>query len=326
MTTSPGAPAAPATQVAHRIDVAAPADAVYRIIANVSLWPLYFPPTVRAERVSGDDAQETVRIWAIAQGGLRSWESHRSLDAAALTVSFAQTRPQAPVAEMSGRWWISETGDGCAVTLDHTYRAIGDDPAAHDLIAAAVDANSLAELARLKHAAELGAGAQGLVFDFADTEEMTCSQEEAYAFINEADLWPQRLPHVARLDLREDGDGLQYMEMDTRSPDGSVHTTVSYRVCEPSHRVVYKQTILPKALQAHNGEWLFATRQDGTVAVTARHQVMLDPVGIASLPMPPASLEAARDAVRQALGANSRATMVAARAFYEAARAGAGDE
>jgi len=304
------------TEVSHTIDVAAPADAVYRIIADVSLWPLYFPPTVRAERIAGGDTDEIIAIWASAEDRLRTWHSHRRLDPGSRTVAFEQTRPQAPVAAMGGAWTIEETPEGCTVVLDHFYRAADDDPEAHALITRAVEGNSLAELGRLKHAAELGERENGLVFEFSDTEEMTCTQEEAYAFIYEAAAWPERLSHVARLDLREDAPGMQRMEMDTRSPDGSLHTTVSFRVCEPGSRIVYKQTILPKALQAHNGEWLFATRPDGTVTITSRHQVMLDPVGLAGLPVPPASVEDAHDAVRQALGANSRATMVAVRSFY----------
>ncbi|MFC8870495.1 aromatase/cyclase [Streptomyces sp. NPDC057148] len=309
------------TRVTHRIDIAAPADTVYRVVSDVSLWPLYFPPTVRAERTQGDDHDEHVRIWAVANQEVRTWESRRRLDRAARRVRFEQTRPSDPVAAMGGQWEVRERGEGaCTVVLDHHYRAVGDDPAALARIAEAVETNSNAELSRLRSAAEGARDEEELLLDFTDTEVIAGSAADVYEFLSDAAKWPERIPHVVRLDLRESGTGLQFMEMDTRSPDGSVHTTVSGRVCTAPHRIVYKQTVLPPALRAHNGEWLLQDVADGTVRVTARHQVLLDPDGIAALPRPPVDLAAARDAVRNSLGSNSRATLARARAYAEARR------
>lgn len=306
------------TEVTHHIEVAAPAEAIYQIIADVSRWPLYFPPTVRAERTSGDDTEERIRIWATANGELRTWESHRVLYPVEYRVEFAQVQPRDPVAEMGGAWTVRPQPDGrCAVVLDHFYRATGDDPAGHERITRAVDTNSRAELQHLRHAAEARDQEPELLLDFSDSLTVTGSVAQAYAFIYEVAAWPERLPHVARLKLTEHVAGLQMMEMDTRSPDGWVHTTVSARVCEPLRRIVYKQTVLPPALRAHNGEWLFEPGPDGTVTVTSRHQVILDLAGIARLPKPPGTTAAARQAVRDALGANSRATLARLGEFVE---------
>ncbi|QIQ01855.1 aromatase/cyclase [Streptomyces liangshanensis] len=303
-------------EVTHRIDVSASAESVHRIVADVGLWPLYFPPTVRAERVSGDDTDERIRIWAVANGRLRTWESRRITDGR--RVRFEQIRPSAPVAALGGEWSVEERGSGrCAVVLDHHYRAVDDDPVQLDLIARAVEHNSVSELAHLKRAAERGESEKELLLDFEDTEIIAGSLEDTYDFLYDVGKWPERVPHVARIELREDTPGLQHMEMDTISPDGSLHTTVSGRVCDPSRRIVYKQTKLPPVLQAHNGEWTFESTQDGSVRVTSRHQVILDPDGIAALPEPPASLDAAKAAVRHALGSNSRATLARARQFVE---------
>jgi hypothetical protein len=102
------------TEVTHRIEVAAPATAVYRIVAEVGLWPLYFPPTVRAERTGGDETDERIRIWALANGELRTWESRRRLDPAGLRIEFAQIEPREPVAAMGGTWRITERPDAAA--------------------------------------------------------------------------------------------------------------------------------------------------------------------------------------------------------------------
>ena len=62
----------------------------------------------------------------------------------------------------------------------------------------------------------------------------------------------ERLPHVARVVLTEDTPGLQFLEMDTRTKDGSTHTTKSVRVCFPDTRIAYKQITLPRAdVRAH---------------------------------------------------------------------------
>ncbi|MCU1470894.1 MAG: cyclase/dehydrase [Glaciihabitans sp.] len=307
------------TEVSHRIDVDAPADAIYRIVADVTQWPLYFPPTVRAERISGDDTDERIRIWALANGELRVWDSHRVLDPAEYRVRFAQAHPRDLVAEMGGAWTVLPGPDGrSTVVLDHFYRATGDDQEILARITSAVDTNSRSELAHLKQSAEGSVDEQGLLLDFSDSLTVNGSLEAAYDFIYAAGEWPERLPHVVRLTVDEAVAGLQVMEMDTRSPDGSVHTTRSGRVCLPPQRIVYKQTVLPPALRAHSGEWHFEPGADGTVTVTSRHQVILDPDGIAKLPNPPATMAAARQAVQHALGTNSRATMDRLRDFVEA--------
>ena len=45
------------------------------------------------------------------------------------------------------------------------------------------------------------------------------SQEEVYEFLYRASEWPQRVPHVDRVDLTEDAPGVQVMAMDTRTAE-----------------------------------------------------------------------------------------------------------
>jgi aromatase len=311
------------THVEHTIDVAAPADTVARIIGDVSSWPLYFPPTVHAERLQAWQEQdggteETIQIWALANGDLRTWTSRRRLSADGRRIDFRQVHSPAPVATMGGTWQLEDTDDGgCRVRLDHHYSAIDDDVEALHLIERAVDTNSRAELAALKASAER-VEQDGVLFTFEDTDLMDGALSQAYAFLRDADLWPHRLPHVARLDLTETPPGLQVMEMDTRSPDGSVHTTRSGRVCFDDQRIVYKQTTLPKGLAAHVGQWTFEELPTGRISVSSRHSVIIDIDALATLPRPPADLADARAAVRHALGSNSRATLAAAREHVRA--------
>lgn len=302
----------------HTVDIAAPARRIYEVIADVTTWPGHFPPTVLAERVAFDGTEERIRIWAIANDRLKSWESIRRLNEDAGTIEFEQARPSHPVAAMGGTWRINERpGGGCRVVLTHHYAAAGDDPEALALIDRAVDNNSKSELAALGRAAERAADQDELSLDFEDSEVIKGSVDAVYDFIYACREWPRRLPHVQRIELTEDEPGLQFMEMDTRSPDGPVHTTASGRVCLPGDRIVYKQTRLPAVMSTHNGEWVFRETGAGAVHVTSRHTVVIDPKAAAQMAKDGTPVPALRKTIRETLGANSMATLRSTKAYVE---------
>lgn len=311
----------------HSVLVAAPAETVYDLVADVSAWPQVFGPTVHVEVLQEAPAgggEQLLRIWAIAGDQVRTWTSRRVLDPAARTITFRQVVPAAPVAAMGGAWRVETTEDGSTrVLLLHDYRAVDDDPAAEELIARAVDGNSRAELTALKSVAELGEARDELHFSFHDSETVNGAAGDVYAFLDRAELWPERLPHVARLDLTEDEPGTQHLDMDTRGPDGSLHNTTSVRVCfEERHTIVYKQLKVPVAMSGHTGRWELETLPDGTVRATSRHTVTLDPEGVRTALGPQATLAEARALVRKALGTNSSITLRHARQYAEETRAG----
>jgi hypothetical protein len=149
---------------------------------------------------------------------------------------------------------------------------------------------------------------------FEDEIPLDGSAEDAYVFIDRSDLWPQRLPHVARVRLLDPQPGVQDMEMETTTADGGTHTTRSIRLCFPSDRIVYKQLVTPELLLGHSGSWHLRKGEDGDVA-TARHTVVINPDAVAKVLGPDRTLADAREFVRGALGANSRTTMAHASAY-----------
>ncbi|RKN11545.1 aromatase/cyclase [Streptomyces radicis] len=308
-------------EVEHGITVAAPAAAVYDLIADVAAWPSVFPPTLHAERVAGDDSDERIRVWATANGAPKSWTSRRRLDREALRVDFRQEVSSHPVAAMGGAWIVEPLpGDRSRVRLLHDYRAVDDAPEHLEWIATAVDRNSRAELAALRDRAELAAAADERTLTFDDALRVDGSAKDVYDFLDQAGRWDERLPHVARVKLTEEAPGLQRLEMDTRSPDGSLHTTVSYRVCFPHHSIVYKQTTLPALMTLHTGRWLLTENPDGSTTAVSRHTVTIAAERITAVLGEGAGLDEARARVRDALGANSRATLGLARAYAEGKR------
>ncbi|MFI6490857.1 aromatase/cyclase [Streptomyces sp. NPDC050564] len=303
-------------EVEHEITVAASAKAVHQLLAEVENWPQMFPPSVHVERFEQDGEHERIRIWATANGAAKTWTSRRRLAPAEGRIEFRQEVSSPPVATMGGTWIVEAEGEErCRVRLLHDYRAVDDDPAALEWITAAVDRNSRAELDALKANAEAAAAGSSPLFSFEDSCRIAGRAQDVFDFINEADLWQERLPHVARVHL-EDEDGLQLLEMDTHSPDGSVHTTKSVRVCLAPHRIHYKQIQVPALMTLHTGQWRFEENADGVLA-TSQHTVAVNEANIAAVLGENATVADARAMVRKALGTNSLSTLAHAKAHIE---------
>ncbi|MFE3147234.1 aromatase/cyclase [Streptomyces sp. NPDC059218] len=311
-------------EVEHEITVGAPAPAVYRLLAEVANWPRIFPPTIHVDQVERSGDEERIRIWATAGDEAKNWTSRRTLDPDGLRITFRQETSAPPVAAMGGAWIIEPLGErNSRVRLLHDYRAVDDDPAGLAWIDNAVDRNSRSELAALRTNVEAAHGAEDLTFSFTDSVTVAGGAKDLFDFVNEAGRWAERLPHVASVRLTEDTPGLQTLEMDTRAKDGSTHTTKSYRVTFPHHRIAYKQVTLPALLTLHTGIWTFEETEDGTVA-SSRHTVTLDPGNIAAVLGPGATTDDARKYVHTALSTNSLATLGHARAYAEGLAAGRG--
>jgi aromatase len=305
-------------EMAHEVTVRAPAAAIYRLIADVENWPRIFPPTVYVRRIERSGQRERIRIWATANGEAKNWTSIRMLDPAELRIEFRQEISTPPVAAMGGAWQIDSISDGeSRVQLLHDYRAVDDDPDNLAWIEEAVDRNSQSELSALKTNAELAVGsADDLALSFEDTVRIDGAVEDVYDFINDAQMWKERLPHVARVSLQERNPGLQILEMDTRTKDGSTHTTKSVRVCFPHSKIVYKQITLPALMTLHTGYWRLEN-DGGEVAATSQHTVMINAANIAKILGADAGVPEAREFVRNALSTNSLATLGHAKAYAE---------
>ncbi|MFG2652918.1 aromatase/cyclase [Streptomyces sp. NPDC048436] len=303
-------------EVEHEITVAAPAKAVYQLLVEVENWPQMFPPSVHVERLEQDGEHERIRIWATANGAAKTWTSIRRLAPDEGRIEFRQEVSSPPVAAMGGAWIVEADGDErCRVRLLHDYRAVDDDADALEWIASAVDRNSHAELAALKVNAEAAAAGSSPLLSFEDTQQIAGRAQDVFDFINEAHLWEERLPHVARVRL-EDEEGLQILEMDTRTTDGSTHTTKSVRVCLAPDRIYYKQTQVPALMTLHTGQWRFEENADGVLA-TSQHTVVINEANIEAVLGADAGVEDARKMVRKALGTNSLSTLAHAKAHIE---------
>lgn len=304
----------------HQVNVAAPAGVVYGLISDAVRWPLFFPPNVHVERLEFDGTSERLRMWAIANGQVKSWTSRRLLDPEQRRVEFRQELPATPVKSMGGTWIVDAVDTGhCRLTLLHDFTVAGDAPDDAAWVERATDTNSRAELANLSRLAERWSQLDDLVLSFEDSVRVNGPAELVYDFLYRVGDWPRLVPHVSRLDLTEDQPGVQVMAMDTVTADGSTHTTESVRVCFPhAGRIVYKQTATPLLMSAHTGEWSVLPDETG-VTVTSQHSVVLRPENIEPVLGPDADVATARRYVREALGRNSTATLNLAKQHAESA-------
>ncbi|MFC5749300.1 aromatase/cyclase [Actinomadura rugatobispora] len=308
-------------EVEHETTVRASAEEVYRLLAEVENWPRLFPPSVHVEYLERGEREERIRIWATANGEAKNWSSRRTLSKESLRIDFWQEVSAPPVAEMSGAWLIEPVGaEETRLRLKHWYRSIDDDPEGLAWIDEAVDRNSREELPALKAALEEAAGDDPLTLSFVDSVQVAGSVKDLYDFVNEADRWRERLPHVSDVKLTEDTPGLQVLRMETLTKDGSAHTTESVRVCFPPGRIVYKQTTLPALMRLHTGYWLFEEGDDGTVTASSQHTVVIRAENITTILGADAGVPEARSFIREALGGNSRATLDLAKEYAEARR------
>ncbi|MFI8952447.1 aromatase/cyclase [Streptomyces sp. NPDC053750] len=303
---------------AHHVDVAAPAGVVYGLIADAASWPWYFPPNIHVEQLEFDGRTERLRMWATANGQVRSWTSSRRLSPSERRITFRQDLPAAPVKSMLGTWAVDAVDTGNSrLTLLHDFTVEGDDPDGVAWVERAVDTNSRSELEHLRRIAESWSRLDELVLTFEDSVRVKGGAELVYDFLYRVADWPERVPHVARLDITEDEPGVQVMSMDTTTADGSTHTTESVRVCFPhAGRIVYKQTVTPALMTAHTGEWSVVPDETG-VTVTSQHSVVLREDAVETVLGPGATVSDARRYVREALGRNSLATLELAKRHAE---------
>jgi len=310
-------------EIEHEIIVHADVTDVYRMLAEVENWPILFPPSVYVDYVERDGNSERIRIWATANGEAKNWTSRRVLDPESRTIKFWQEVSAPPVAEMNGTWILEPIGEKTTrLRLLHEYRAIDDDPASLAWIEKAVDTNSRAELPALKESVEHATRAKELTMSFADTIKVEGAAQDVYDFLNEAQLWSERLPHVAAVSLTEDTPGVQVLRMDTLTKDGSTHTTESVRVCFPHYKIAYKQTTLPALMTLHTGYWLIQQDPDdpAVVQVTSQHTVVINEANITATLGAQADVAKARDYVRAALSGNSTATLGYAKDYAKSRR------
>ncbi|WP_339134493.1 SRPBCC family protein [Streptomyces sp. f51] len=299
----------------HTVPVAAPAGVVYGLLADAPRWPLLLPSCVHAERVDSDRAGDSLRLWQLHHGQVRSALVRRALHPRERSIAFELRDPLLPDAPARGGWNVSPGPAGhCRLTLHQEHHpAPGQAPGT-------LDTQVRAELAAVAEAAERWDRLDELLFSFEDSVYVCGSPEIVYDFLYRIADWADLVPHVEHAEVTEDRPGVQSTVLHTSDPDtGDTVLSRAVRLCFPAAgRIVDKATVTPDLVAAHCGEWYLEPDARG-VRVARTHQVMLREsavqrvLGAGALPVD------ARRHVREQLTRTSTQTLTLARWHAESA-------
>lgn len=261
----------------HEVKVAAGAEEVYRLLADLANWPWIFRSFVHAEVIGQADGFERCGMWTTSDERVEQWVAMRRTDAAALRIDFRPEEPAPPLTLMERSWVVVPLSpQESLVRLEHRYEVEGND--AESLIATTgvIDAIADAETEALRTAAELEPERRVVVNDQVTIGGDTAS---VHAVLHDVTAWPELLPHVVRADAVQDEKGLQLVEIDTREADGSLLRMRTARVALPEHLIAYKQLVLPPIGSSHTVRWRLEPTRGG-VAVTSEQTVVLSPAAV----------------------------------------------
>lgn len=273
--------------------VSADIGVVFDLVADVEWWNTFHYPSVHAEPVSEKSNAKTYQHWWVVDD--RTVKSFKTTwivdrDSGSIEFELAPTDRGSPV--VFGQWTFSTVEDRTKVTVVCEQASEDIETDLRGLLDAVVAAAN-------QHKER-----EDLVVDFEDPLFVSGPLEPAYDYLYDCAKWPERIPHVVRLDLEEPVPGeVQFFDMDTHTPDGVPHTTRSVRICLPGNKIVYKQIGLPALLDGHTGHWRFTPTREG-VWLGARHTAVIKPSALSVLGEGTTVAEARRY-LRKVLGTNS---------------------
>ncbi len=308
------------TRKIHRVEesrvIAAGAETVRGLIDDLDSWSHYHPAAVHAEYLERKDGESLVEQWALTGAEtVRTWKTRRwDKDSG---IAFAHEPAAAPFAEVHGEWVFERRDEkSTLVRMVHEFTLLEEDAGAAERHREKIRQGSVGFLDTLQYVSENREELSRLTITFEDPLFIAGSIEDAYAYLYEADKWPERMPHVAALQLEETVSNIQFFDMDTADPDGAHrHSTRSVRICLPHRRIVYKQVKLPKLLDGHTGHWDFVETPEGVIATT-RHTATIKPAALDVLGEG-TTVRDARNYLRRVLTNNSMSNLRLTKAYAE---------
>lgn len=227
---------------------AAPEDA-YRLIADVTNWPVLFGPCLHLEVLETGPAAERFRIWVTSGGNVRSWISRCQLDAQTLRMAFGQEDPAAPFASMSGTWRFEPLAEGTRIVLAYEWNVLGQNSEIEQRVREMLDRNGALEVEAARFWSERSADRSDLIFTVTNETVLDSPPDQVY----------DELQHKAAA-------AVQTIELDTETDF-------------QSWRLAYKSAEPPRGLLARHGTWVL-TGDSGRTRVSVQHDVALDPDAI----------------------------------------------
>ena len=123
------------------------------------------------------------------------------------------------------------------------------------------------------------------LFDHTLSEDalIEASVDEVYKGLYQVEFWPEKLPHVRRIDKAYDDGLFQKFEMEVEGSNGSIISVHSIRYCE-RNRIRFFQPVPPTFMQYHCGEWILQPFSGNITHLLTRHYWHLSASAVEAFP------------------------------------------
>jgi ribosome-associated toxin RatA of RatAB toxin-antitoxin module len=144
----------------HTVTVEAPADVVYAVLEDIEGYADLFPPTQSSTILEESDTHQIARLVVDVSGQVQSWVTRRDLDRDRRVIAYRQLENAPMIQFLGGEWRALPLDDNrtqLVITHDFAARATEAVPSqekATELLRAAVDRNSHADLDAVRNEAE----------------------------------------------------------------------------------------------------------------------------------------------------------------------------
>jgi aromatase len=150
---------------------------------------------------------------------------------------------------------------------------------------------------------------------FVDGLFIAATAEQVYRVLWDVQDWPNLLPHVRRITIKESGEDHHVFEMETQGAVG-IQLSQSRRLGVPHRTITYEQFQPPPLFRHHRGVWTIEPAEGG-VEVTSRHWVAIEESKIEETLGRPYSVADTCVLVRHFVGNHSAATLKTIKGLLE---------
>ncbi len=314
-------------RASHSVVCHAPPERVYDLIRRTVDWPDVVGPCRSVTVLRTGPGFELVEITAMAGGVPMTWRSERRFRPEALGVDATIVDPMPLVADMTTTWRVVGLGGGRSLLLlEHDYAldldvagrvpGVTTQEEAARFMASAIDANSTAELADFRVAAEaVRPGARE--FHARHTVVCAADADTVYDLVRDTRHWPRIFPAcVAARQVGVDGTA-EVVRIESRQDGRPVAWNTRRRYADEIRRIDYDLPVPMPLLAEMSGQWRVIPLPGGhgcVLTVDRWWRVLDDVTGLVPGVATP---EEAAAFVRDWVGGNAADEMVAIRALVE---------
>ncbi|MEH0020311.1 MAG: SRPBCC family protein [Desulfobacter sp.] len=300
----------------HSIEIEATPEETFDICSDVENWPKIFPPCKGIRILREEDGFQEIEITALADGETMTWCSERRLDKASRTIFSRQIKPSPLLETMQCAWRMDPLEGGVQLSLEHQFEVkesvkglvdnVETPEEAVAFMKRVIHQNTSRELSAIKTILESRGLEDGMSLDFSEEMTMDHPPEAIYTLLQDAEKWPDLLPHCTGVEIiYDDGSNQEFiMEVDAGGTPEKIRTI---RKCAKNSSVRYFQPFPPPVLSRHTGSWVLTPGREGT-RVVSDHSVTLDADGVKKI-WGDITPDEALERVKTAINNNSMTTM-----------------